>query len=101
MAVLYAALNVLDTYAHAVPVDELASVIAVGAKAARTLLGEQTSGFFSGAMAVPLLATVYAMGLIGPRDRTMWQPSECWKRITRGPPVEATTRGGSLWFERF
>jgi APA family basic amino acid/polyamine antiporter len=65
VAGLYVALNVL--YIYAAPLSELAGVLAVGAKAATSLFGEQAGGLFSGAMAASLLATVNAMSMIGPR----------------------------------
>ena len=65
VAAIYAALNVL--YIYASPLSELAGVVAVGAKAATSLFGEQAGGLFSAAMALSLLATVNAMSMIGPR----------------------------------
>jgi APA family basic amino acid/polyamine antiporter len=42
-------------------------VLAVGALASSALFGPRTAGFFSGAMAVSLLATVNVMCMVGPR----------------------------------
>ena len=65
VAILYALLNVLCVYANSL--DELKGVVAVGAKAAASLFGEQVGGLFSAAMAAALLASVNAMSMIGPR----------------------------------
>jgi len=65
VAVLYAALNVLYIYANSL--DDMKGVVAVGAQAASSLFGNRAGGFFSGAMAASLLATVNAMCMIGPR----------------------------------
>ena len=65
VTVLYVGLNVLYIYANSL--EELKGVLAVGSKAATSLFGERAGGFFSGAMAVSLLATVNAMCMIGPR----------------------------------
>ena len=65
VAVFYAALNVLYIYAN--PLEEMKGVIAVGSQAAQSLFGDGGGAWFSGGMAVSLLATVNAMCLIGPR----------------------------------
>ena len=65
VAMIYVALNVLYVYANSL--DEMKGVVAVGALAARSLLGDRVGGLFSGAMAVSLLATINAMCMIGPR----------------------------------
>lgn len=65
VAVFYALLNAL--YIYATPLEEMKGVIAVGSQAAESLFGERGGGWFSGGMALSLLATVNAMCLIGPR----------------------------------
>ena len=65
VAALYVALNVLYIYAE--PLEMLKGKLAVGSFAANSLFGERAAGFFSGAMAASLLATVNAMSMIGPR----------------------------------
>ena len=65
VAMIYVALNVLYVYANSL--DEMKGVVAVGALAARSLLGDRVGGLFSGAMALSLLATINAMCMIGPR----------------------------------
>src|SRR5262245_48374257 len=65
VAMIYVALNVLYVYANSL--DEMKGVVAVGALAAKSLLGDRVGGLFSGAMALSLLATINAMCMIGPR----------------------------------
>jgi APA family basic amino acid/polyamine antiporter len=65
VAVLYAALNCL--YIYATPLEEMKGVVAVGAQAAKNLLGDSGGAVFAAGMALSLLATVNAMCMIGPR----------------------------------
>ena len=65
VTILYVVLNCL--YVYATPLENLKGVVAVGSAASGGLFGPRTSGLFSAAMAVSLLATVNAMCMIGPR----------------------------------
>ncbi len=62
---LYLALNAVFLYAA--PLAAMKGVVAVGALASSRLFGAQMAGFFSGMMAMALLATVNAMTTVGPR----------------------------------
>jgi APA family basic amino acid/polyamine antiporter len=65
VTVLYLALNAVFIYAS--PLELLKGRLAVGAFAASRLFGPDVAGFFSGLMALSLMATVNAMVTIGPR----------------------------------
>jgi APA family basic amino acid/polyamine antiporter len=65
VTLLYLLLNAI--YIYAVPVEQLAGEVEVGAKAAVGLFGENISRYFSGAVALGLLSVVSAMVMTGPR----------------------------------
>jgi APA family basic amino acid/polyamine antiporter len=62
---LYLLLNVV--YIYALPVKEMSGVLEVGTKSAISLFGEDTSKYFSGAIAMGLLSVLSAMIMAGPR----------------------------------